>query len=260
MDAVEKLHLKFLKYVLAVNSSTCTSVVYGELGRFPIKIKIQKRLVGYWARTLGGKQTKLSCTMMKILRDRHDKGAYISKWMANIKNILDRCGLSSVWESTTPISVKWLVERVERTLQDQFLQNWRSDLESKSSCDFYRNCKVDFKLEHYLTQDMPNLVRKSIVSFRTSNSKIPKVTGRYKNIPRNERKCTICDQNTVGDEFHLLAECTNGDVIAARDRYLPKQILRNASVYKCAYWMRTLSPADCRKLGYFLRKVLKLYT
>ena len=30
-DILEKLHLRFFKYVLGVNKSTCTNMVYGEL-------------------------------------------------------------------------------------------------------------------------------------------------------------------------------------------------------------------------------------
>ena len=48
IESLERLHLKFLKYTLRVKMNTVNNMVYGELGRFPISIAIQKRTIGYW--------------------------------------------------------------------------------------------------------------------------------------------------------------------------------------------------------------------
>ena len=32
-------------------------------------------------------------------------------------------------------------------------------------------------------------------------------TGRYRQVPISERKCTICKKNEVEDEFHILFKC-----------------------------------------------------
>ena len=44
-DILEKLHLRFCKYVLGVNKSTCTNMVYGELGATPLSLITQSRMV-----------------------------------------------------------------------------------------------------------------------------------------------------------------------------------------------------------------------
>ncbi len=38
----EKLHLKFLKYILGVHERITNNIVYGELGRFSLEIQIKK--------------------------------------------------------------------------------------------------------------------------------------------------------------------------------------------------------------------------
>ena len=48
-DILEKLHLRFCKYV-CVNKSTCTNMVYGELGATPLALISQSRVVMFWAR------------------------------------------------------------------------------------------------------------------------------------------------------------------------------------------------------------------
>ena len=93
---LEALHLKFLKYTLRVKTSTCNNMVYGELGRFPLVIDIQKRLIGYWARLITGKSTKLSKVMYDCLLHLYSAGIYDSPWLLRIKQILDTCGLSYV--------------------------------------------------------------------------------------------------------------------------------------------------------------------
>ena len=45
---IDKLHIKFCKYVLDVKTQTSNFAVYGELGRFPFHIKAIKRSLKYW--------------------------------------------------------------------------------------------------------------------------------------------------------------------------------------------------------------------
>ena len=257
-DCVEKLHLKFLKYILGVKSSTCTSVVYGELGRYPLSITIKKRMISYWVRIYMGKESKLSRSMLDGLTQLQSSRSFSPKWTSCIQNILDDCGLSNVWNSPTPICGEWLVKAVERSLKDQFLQSWRQDLQNKSSCDFYVNFKDEFKLENYLLLSNTKLAR-SLCRFRTGNNKLPIVTGRYRNIPRHERHCSACDKPQIGDEYHLLIECTNPIIADARAQFLPKSLLKRPSVAKCASWIRHLSRREVSSFGKFLYMGLNVF-
>ena len=45
------------------------------------------------------------------------------------------------------------------------------------------------------------------IKFRTANHKLPVETGRRENIPHAERKCSLCNKNDIGDEFHYLLIC-----------------------------------------------------
>ena len=67
IEECEKLHRKFIRYVFKLRNSTANVMVYGESGRYPITIQIKKRMVGYWARLLVGKQSKLSKYMYDCL-------------------------------------------------------------------------------------------------------------------------------------------------------------------------------------------------
>jgi sorting nexin-29 len=258
IEIVERLHLKFLKYVLGVKKSTCNAMVYGELGRYPLAIKIKKQMIAYWAKLLHGKPSKLSTIMLKCLHDHEAKGFRLPTWLSHIKNILDQCGLSYVWATKYFPSDTWLKSTVEQILKDQFLQSWRQDLADKSSCYFYMQVKETFSLESYLLFSNSS-IRNAICRLRTNNSRLPIVTGRYRNLARHERICPLCDSNSIGDEYHLMVECSNRDISSKRHLYLPKHILVRPSVFKCIEWLKSASVTSIKKLGCFLRDTLPLH-
>jgi hypothetical protein len=215
-------------------------------------------MINYWVRIAAGDENKLSRIMLHNLTKMQNDMSFSSRWTSCIKGILDSCGLSYVWDSAVPINIEWLKRAVEKSLQDQFLQTWRQDLESKSSCDFYRNFKQTFILESYLVSRNAK-GRKAICQFRTSNNKLPKITGRYRNIPRHERHCTACDKKVLGDEYHLLIECSNPMIVHARSKYLPKFLFKRPSVAKCTTWIQELSDRDVKSLGNFLANTLQVF-
>ena len=48
-EVLEKLHLRFCKYILLVNETTCSNMVYGELGEYPLILSAQTRMIMFWA-------------------------------------------------------------------------------------------------------------------------------------------------------------------------------------------------------------------
>ena len=56
---------------------------------------------------------------------------------------------------------------------------------------------------------------------RANNNRLPVVTGRYENVSKEERLCTKCRSNVVGDEFHIILLCLNENIVELRNRYIP---------------------------------------
>ena len=48
ISCVEKVHTDFLKQILHVKKSTPHVMIYGELGRYPLSIVIEKRIISFW--------------------------------------------------------------------------------------------------------------------------------------------------------------------------------------------------------------------
>jgi hypothetical protein len=63
-ENLEKVHKKFLKWILKVKMSTCTSALYGEFGRYPLYIVRHIRIVKYFLRIFDEKRN--NCIMYTV--------------------------------------------------------------------------------------------------------------------------------------------------------------------------------------------------
>ena len=80
----------------------------------------------------------------------HNKGNTTTKWLGNIKNILDECGLPCVWNLKDSMNAEWLVLKVKQTLKDHFIQEWQTNMVNSGKAINYRIYKTEFKLENCL--------------------------------------------------------------------------------------------------------------
>lgn len=55
-------------------------------------------------------------------------------------------------------------------------------------------------------------------------------TGRHNNIARNERKCCMCNNNDIEDEYHFVLICALYDTV--RKQYISIYFVRKSCMYK----------------------------
>lgn len=259
IDVLDKLYLKYLKMVLGVQGKTCNNMVYGELGRIPLENYIKKRAIGFWARMMVNKETKISRVIYSHIRSLYTNNYYKCNWIDFIKTILQDCDLNNIWQTQQFQSVDSLKSIVGKKLKDNFVAKWRAELNRMSSCDVYVNFKPEFKLEDYLIYLQP-ILRRVICALRTNNTRLPKVVGRFTNTPRELRYCTLCpNENLFGDEYHILLECKNPLIVTLRNKYIPNVYTRNPSMQKCINLLGSADKPVIRKLAFFLKNVLPLF-
>jgi hypothetical protein len=87
-----------------------------------------------------------------------------------------------------------------------FINEWNRNKEklSDGKLDTYVTVKNNFGFEKYLDKIKNFEQRRTLTRFRISAHKLAIETGRYKGIPRHDRICTRCTDNTVEDERHFL--------------------------------------------------------
>ena len=249
LNIIEKVHTDFLRTILNVKKSTPLYMLYGELGRCPLSIHIKSRIIGYWARLILGKKEKLSYKLYEIFLYHLKDGAYVNSWLMNVKNILDNVGLSYVWNSQQCVNSKWIVASVKTTLYDQFLQKWNSDINMSSKGTNYKSFKTQLCLEKYMITLLPKHYI-PIIKIRTSNHHLPIGTGRWNSILRNLRKCTFCNRNELGDEYHYLFVCEFFN--DSRLKFIPKYYTNRHNMLKYEQLLNTTKRNVLIKLSRFI--------
>lgn len=256
LQLLEKVHLDFLRSILKMKKSTPLTMVYGEFGRYPIEIQAKKRMIKHWSKILTDKDSKISYKMYSVLLYLHKNNIYSCNWILCIEKILNSVGLTYVWQENSVNNVDWLCKEVEKRLQSQFVQKWNSDVYSSSKCINYRIFKTEFALEKYITECQPN-VYIPFARIRTTNNKLPIEKGRWENIARSNRYCTLCNLNLLGDEYHYILECTY--FTEKRKLYLPKYYLKHVNVFKFQKLMSTKNTKQLVQLGRFVSDILKKF-
>ena len=92
-------------------------------------------------------------------------------------------------------------------LQDQFLQNWNAQMHASSKSRNYGLFRNDINLEKYIINLNGSLFY-SMIRFRTASHKLLIETVRWHYTDLSERKCELCTENDLGDEYHYLLRCT----------------------------------------------------
>ena len=138
----------------------------------------------------------------------HERNIFTTDWIMMIKNTLNDCGLSNIWneQQCMYINPEWLKYKVQRTLEDQYLQTWYHTINESSKCKLYNKIKHNFILEPYLTA-LPYKQRKMLAKFRTSYHRLPIEKGRHLGLEETDRTCALCGSDSIGDECHYIFYC-----------------------------------------------------
>ena len=181
---IERVHL-ICKYILGLKRSTPNCIVYRELGRYPVDIKIKTSIIAYWSRVVNNQnQNKLTSLLYKTLYQLYTTGVFRSTRMETIETVLNECGMSNIWQTQCQgISTRWLKGAVKARLQAQFVQRTDNPINVNSKCFLYKDIKQDHKFEDYLV-NLPRCFYVPILKLRSCNHRLPVERGRYSNIPR----------------------------------------------------------------------------
>ena len=177
LDTIERVHLKFCKLLLHLKKSTPNFMIYGELGACPMSVYIQTRIVHFWSKLVNCENSKLSSIIYKYAYLQHTQNGLEMPWIKAVKNILDSCGFSNIWENQGNFNSKWLSLSLKQKLFDQFQQKWRSDMNNSSKGLCYKIFKDCFEFENYLNL-LDDKDRQILCKFRTCNHRLPIAIGR----------------------------------------------------------------------------------
>ena len=114
------------RQIINLRKSTPINMLHAALGRHPIQINIDSRMISFWLSIVNGKESKSSKLMYSIMFKEHEKGSYHFKWIRCINDILVAVGRPDLFKTepvNNPNSVKM---DISRTLSDLNIQEWNA--------------------------------------------------------------------------------------------------------------------------------------
>lgn len=253
LDMIEKIHNDFLRKITLSKKSTPLYMLLGELGRYPLKIIIKTRMVGYWKRLVQAKEMKLSYLLYQSLF--HSSNVK-SKWLTGIRSIFNEIGRPDIWNSQRKCPINLLSKFVKKILIDQYIQKWHGKAGQSSKSLTYFCFKSEYILENYFVI-LPRKLYLKLFKLRTGNHKLPVETGRWDGLDISERKCSLCTLNDIGDEFHYVLKCPYFHT--ERQIYLKSYYTQRPNMLKFGELLKTNSESVLTKLSKFTHIILQAF-
>lgn len=252
-DIIERVHSEFLRKITKARKSTPLYMLYAELGRYPIQITIDTRIIQFWNKLVTGKVSKLSHILYQVSRTNLGRS---SKQINHVTKIFENTGKYNIWLKQSRLNNTNVHKTIKQSLLDQFLQSWDEQTQLSSKRKNYRLFKSNILFENYLTI-LPKSSYLQLIKFRTANHKLPIETGRWNNTDISERKCTKCNANDLGDEFHYLFQWPYFKT--DRIRLLDNSYYMRPNILKFSQLMNSNNPKVLSKLSVFVKIIMKAF-
>lgn len=204
----EKLNIHFSKHILGVSSKSTNIAVMGELGRYPLYIKIISQMLKYYVRIILSKDNTLLAQAMEEMKGLERQGK--TTWVTIVEQIVNYLGIKVrylIQSSRNPIQKIGKLAR--HKLEERYRTFWKNNISKQTGkLDTYKLLKTDFKYERYLDAKNSREGQIAITRLRISNHRLSIEQGRYCKpiIPREHRICMKC-KTEVEDEYHFMFQC-----------------------------------------------------
>lgn len=204
--------------------------MYGELGRYPMKVQRKINAIKYWIKILKLNETSPLKIIYQVLRDDADNDiTYKNKnWAYQIKTILEELGFANLWIFQNELYINFSL--IKLRILDTFKQSWYSYINNSPRLSSYCLYKHDFELEPYLKHLDINKFKIALTRFRLSAHSLNIETGRHHGIDRVHRKCMKCTMNVVESEMHFLLICPHYSDI--RSKFIKPYFCRWPTIQK----------------------------
>ena len=245
---IERVHLGFLKRVLGVKKSSQNDFIYGLLGRYPMRIIRQCRILSYWLKIVSGKKSRYVNVLYHAALSRvKENDSY--NWVSDVKQLLCSIGFGDVWYNQGVIDQTGFLCVIKQRLFDIFKQSWSARLVESPRARFYRQV-VDQHMFHRQLDIIPCNYRIALTRLIVSSHRLRVETGRWERpvVQYESRLCHVCHK--LDDEYHFLLECDR--YAELRARLIPRYYWVRASMYKCIQLLSSNNRKTVRLLSKYV--------
>ena len=205
IPCIERVHLRFMKYLLGVKESTASIALYGELGRYPIYIGHCISLIKYWCNIATAHQDSLLRRAYNVLRSLQLAG--YNTWLKKITDLLELHDMCDYWQQDMIEEDMSIINLFTNRVHEKFREYWKISVHEQAVLRTYIKFKFNFEIESYLLNIRDGKLRKLMAQFRLSSHVLNVEKGRQckPKLPLEKRICQICQK--LEDEQHFLLHC-----------------------------------------------------
>ena len=209
---IEKVHQKFLKFILGVKQNCTNAAVLGETGKVPLLFLGFISLLKFWHRIHG---MTGNAFVKQALNAHTRENTPDSEWIATVKYLLSYLELEYLFDNPNSITTEKFEILCKTTLRKKFEKEWGDQISGLNRTEgqsnklrFYKMFKTNLIREPYLDIIKDFHLRKCMAKFRCSDHKLEIEVGRHEKLKVEKRICKACDANEVETELHFLTCCT----------------------------------------------------
>ena len=247
---IERIHLKFCKLILGVRKTCQNDFVYNELGRYPMVLYRESRIVKYWLNIVHGNKSayvnslyQSSVTSMDVTNT--------ASWARSVKSLLFTHGFGDVWLNQGVGDTETFLRVFRERIFDGYRQNIRASINVSTRARFYSAVRSEHKYQPYLDIVIPQAHRVALSRLILSSHSLCVETGRWARpiMPLERRYCNFC-QHKLEDEYHVLFECCEYKLL--RDRFFPTYYAKRPSMFKCAQMLNSSSKQTMKSVAKYV--------
>ena len=204
LGLIERVHLNFCKHISGVNRSTTNLLCRAELGRRPIKLVIDLKILQFFKHYLKLTNDKVVKEALKAdgdLYTKHDTVKLFSKYISDTETIFDNDF------SQLPRA------KQKAKLLEMYQHIWRSKVVRSSRGSAYFIFKKTITYEPYLLLIRYQKHRVSYTNLRLSDHPLMIASGRHFKLRYNRKKEYVL--SVVEDEIHFVMKCTQFEELRA---------------------------------------------
>ena len=198
----ENVQRKAMRIFLGVHKYAANDFLNGDMGWYPSKLRRKVTMLRYWNRLINMKETRLT-------KDIFENELILNgQWCKSIGDILKEIDMFDIFESKKVCDLQLCKEAMEGKFRDK----WRTTVLQKPKLRSYIMWKEIFKVETYVTLNLPRSHRSILAQLRSGTLPIEIETGRFGGVKLEDRKCKICKEDEIESEIHFILTCKHYEV------------------------------------------------
>ena len=189
-----------LKKMLQVPIFTPNVMVYGDSGRYELRIHAVLRSIKYWIRILNMKDSR---NVRKVYNMMRYDGNH-QNWCGKIKELLIHFNFENVWDLQQVEQPRVFLNNLKLRVIAESDNIWQQTLQESNRYFICKNFKQSRYKEMYLNHIKPVVIRILLSRFRMGVSVI--LTHKYRFVNDKETVCPMCTEHEE-DDIHFLLHC-----------------------------------------------------